>query len=68
MKLIVLTIIELCLSEGISQSVGQSVEKEHSKFCSNFLIAFCINLKAYVGLVLPNQYCPIVISEIENDF
>jgi len=27
----------------------------------NFLKAFRVNLKACLGLVLPNQYCPMVI-------
>ena len=43
----------LFLSEGISQSCSQSVEKFHS----NLLEAFCVALKALLGLVTPYQYC-----------
>ena len=31
------------------------------KLYGNFLKAFRINMKASLGLVLPNQYCPIVV-------
>jgi len=38
------------------------------KFCSNFLKAFRINVKAFLGLVLPNQYCHIVMQGISTGF
>ena len=50
-------IIELHLSESISQSV----ENYSLKFYSKFLEAFCIALKALLGFVIPNQ-----ISMIPN--
>jgi len=37
----------------------QQYGKRH--LCSNFLKAFKINLKAFLGLVLPNQYCHIIM-------
>ena len=74
-KLIVFAVIELHLSEGISQSVSQSVRQsvENSvnfffKICSNLLKAFQVDLKACLGLVLPNQYCLIVIREKRQVF
>ena len=56
-KPVALAIIELCLSEGISQSVQSvenSIDKIFLKFCSNLLKAFWVDLKACLGLVLPN--------------
>jgi len=53
-----------CWSEGISQSVSQSVSRKFcyiNNFYSNLLNAFQVNLKACLGLVLPKQYFPIVI-------
>ena len=38
-------------------TVSQSVEILLNEFCSNFLKAFRANLKACLGLVMPNQYC-----------
>ena len=48
----------LFLSEGISQSCSQSVEKFHS----DLLEAFCVALKALLGLVTPYQYCFFLVS------
>ena len=66
-KPISLAIIELCLSEGISQSVTLSVENSIKyiflKFRSNLLKAFRVDLKTCLGIVLPNQYCLIVVME-----
>ena len=74
-KPVALAVIELRLSEGISQSVSQSFTHDQSvsqsltrKFCliifhSNLLKVLQVNLKACLGLVLPNQYCFIVIRE-----
>ena len=59
-KPVALAIIELRLSEGISQSVTQVVSQSKYiflKFCNNLLKAFQVDLKACLGLVLPNQYC-----------
>ena len=57
----------LRLSEAISYSVSQSVTRKFHliviKFHSNLLKAFRVDLKAFLGLVLPNQYCLIVIRE-----
>ena len=59
-KPVALAVIELRLSEGISQPVTQSVENSveyiYFKFHSNLLKAFRVDLKACLGLVLPNQY------------
>ena len=60
-KPIALAVIELCLSEGISQIVGQSVSKIVSqaveksnkvflKFHSNFMQRFRVNLWAWLCL------------------
>ena len=64
-KPVALAVIELCLSEGISQSGSQSVEYSvmFLKFQSNLLKAFEVNLKVCLGLILSNQYCLIVIRE-----
>ena len=68
-KPVALAVIELCLSEGISQSVTQSVTRKFClinsllKFHINLLKVFRVNLKACLGLVLPNQYCFIVVRE-----
>jgi len=59
---VALVIVELQKSEGISQASRQAVEnsiKYFFKYCYNFLKAFRINLKAFLGSVLPNQYCHI---------
>ena len=62
-KPVALAVIELCLSEGISQSVSRKFHfnKLFLKFRSNLLKAFQVDLKAFLGLVLPNQYCLIVV-------
>ena len=75
-KPVALAVIELRLSEGISQSVTysvsqlltQSVEnsvelKNFLKFRSNLLKAFRVDLEACLGVVLPQQYCLIVVRE-----
>ena len=35
----------------------------HLKFRSNLLKAFRVDLKTFLGLVLPHQYCLIVVRE-----
>ena len=67
MKPIALAIIELRLSEGISQSLSQSASSqlvensvEYFKFHSNLLKAFWADLKACLGLGLPIQYYLII--------
>ena len=59
-KPVALAVIELRLSEEISRPVTQSVENSveyiYFKFRSNLLKVFRVDLKAYLGLVLPNQY------------
>ena len=71
-KPVALAIIKLYLSEGISQSVTQSVghsvtRKFHLIFKNNNPVAtwkaFRVNLKACLGLVLRNQHCFIVVRE-----
>ena len=61
-----------CLnSEGISQLISNSVSqlvtrKFHLiifKVHSNLLKAFWVDLKACLNLVLPNQYCFIIVVE-----
>ena len=46
-KPVALAVIKLCLSEGISQLLSQSVEKQIFKFRSKLLKAFRVNLKAW---------------------
>jgi len=69
-KPIALAIVEFhgirqLVSKLVSQSVSQLKIQLNNFFlisyCSNVLKAFLVDLKAYLGLVLPNQYCPIVI-------
>ena len=55
-KPVVLAVIKLRLSEGISKAVSQSVAIL-LKFHSNFLEVFQVILKALLGLVMLNQYC-----------
>ena len=65
-KPVALAVIELRLSEGIKQSASQykfPLNRLFLKFRSNLLKAFQVDLKACLGLVLPNQYCFIVIRE-----
>ena len=66
-KPVALAVIELRLSEGISQLLTQSVSRKFcqvkKKFHSNLLKVFLVELKACLGLVLPHQYCLIVIRE-----
>jgi len=54
-KPVAIAIVELRESEGIRQAVSRSVKVSlnnfFKKFCSNFLKAFRINLKAFLGLV-----------------
>ena len=68
-KPVALAVIELRLSEGISQLLAYSVSRKFHqiifflKFRSNLLKAFRVDLKACLGLVLPNQYYLIVVRE-----
>jgi len=55
-----LAVIELCLSEGISQLFSQLLSQSENfvnnvllKFRSNFLKAFQVNLKACLGFTKP---------------
>jgi len=52
----------------VSQSVENSINIILKKFCSNCLKAFSINLKAFLGLVLPNQCYHIVMQGIKVKF
>ena len=71
-KPVTLAVVKLHLSKGISQSVTQSVKnwlnKHYFKFHSNLLKVFRVDLKACLGLVLPNQYCLIIGRKIEAGF
>ena len=60
-KPVALAVTKLRLSEGISQSVENSIKQKNFKLRSNLLKAFLVDLKACLGLVLPNQYCLIVV-------
>jgi len=55
----------MSLKESSRQVVGQSVENSgkyiYFLICSNLLKAFWVDLKACLGLFLPNQYCSITI-------
>ena len=69
-KPVALAVIELHLSEGISQSVSYSDSQKKIplktlflKFRSNVLKVFRVDMKACLGLLLPNQYCLIVVWE-----
>ena len=64
-KPIALAVIELCLTEGISQVISQSEENSVWKFHGNFLKAFQIDLKAYLDLVLPT---PLLFGKVETWF
>ena len=66
-KPVALAVIELRLSEGISQSVSYLVLQQKIpsnnfffKFHSNLLKAFQVDLKACLGLILPHQYYLII--------
>ena len=55
-KPVAIAVIELCLTEDISQAVSHKkipLNNFFFKFPGNFLKAFQFDLKAYLGLVLP---------------
>jgi len=60
-----LVVIELCLSEGVSQSVEKSV---YLKFHSNLMQKFRVNLKEFLGLAMPNQCCHAFRKQIFSRF
>ena len=62
-KPVALAIIELRLSECISQSVSR--KQRFLKFCSNFLKAFRVDLKACLGL---NNITPSLSGKTEAGF
>jgi len=55
-KPVALAVIELCLTEGIRQSVRRKLLDYFFKFHGNFLKAYWVDLKPCLGLVLPIQY------------
>ena len=55
-------------NQAVSQSEENSIKLKKIKFRDNFLKAFRVNLKVCLGLVLPNQYYPIVVWEIKAGF
>jgi len=72
-KPVALTVIKLCWSEGIRQLVSQSVSRKfcqikNLKFHDKLLKAFQVDLKACLGLVLPNQYYPSSSGKIEAGY
>ena len=58
---IALAVIKLRLSEGISRSVSHKKVPFTNFF--NLLKMFQADLKACLGLVIPNQYCLIIVRE-----
>ena len=65
-KPVALSVIMLRLSEDISRSGSQYkilLNKLSLKFHGNLLKVFWVDLKACLGIVLPNQYCLIVAVE-----
>ena len=58
-------VIELRLSEGISQSDSQSVETyDFLKFHKNLMQRFRVDLKTFLKLAMPNQCCHVVTKLI----
>ena len=64
---IALAVIELPLSEGISQSDSQLVEKsvkrKFLKFHNNLIQRFRVDLKTFLGLAIPNQ-CYYAVTKL----
>ena len=69
-KPLALAVIELCLSEGNSQSLSQQkiLLNKKIKFRSNLLKAFWIDLKACLCLVLPTNTASLSSGKIEAGF
>ena len=44
----------------LTEHIRQAVEKI-LKFCSNLTKTFWVDLKAFWGLILPNQYCHVIV-------
>jgi len=63
-----LHLCEVLVSQSVTHSAENSIKRFFFKFCNNFLKVFWVNHKAFLVLVLPNQYCPIIIWEIEAGF
>jgi len=67
-----IAVIELRLTEGISQSVSHKkipLNKFFLKFRGNFLKAFRVDLKAYLGLVSPiTNTAPPLYGKIDAGF
>ena len=62
-KPVALSIIELCLAEGISQFSYYKFQLNKiffKKFHNNLLKGFWDNLKIFLGLAMPHQFCQIV--------
>ena len=58
-KPVAIAIIELRLSEGISQSVSQHknvLNKKFLKFHNNLMQQCRVDLKTFLSLAMPNQY------------
>ena len=58
-KPVAIAIIELRLSEHISQLFSQSVENsvKFLKFHINLVEGFMVDLMTFLSFVMPNQYC-----------
>jgi len=66
-KHVATAIIELCLSEGIGQSVSQSVvNRKILKFYNNLMQQFRVDLKTSLGMAVPNQYSQTVRKQISS--
>ena len=59
-KSLALAVLELCLSEGISKSVSQSVRQKYLKILKFYNYLMEIDLKTFFGLAMPNQYSQTV--------
>jgi len=70
-KPVAITIIELRLSEGISQSVSQQknlLNRTFLKFHNNLMQWFRVDLKTTLGLAKPIQYSQTVRKQISSWF
>ena len=69
--MVAIAIIELRLSEGISQSVSQQknlLNRKFLKFHNNLVQWFRVDLKTFLGLAMPNQYSQTVRKQISSWF
>jgi len=70
-KLVAIAIINLRLSEGISQSVSQQknlLNRKFLKFHNNLVQWFRVDLMTFLGLTMPNQCSQTVRKQISSWF